>query len=108
MSSLGNTINIEDINIESVDLVAFWDYTAINKECLCNRSLQLPTKNEIDKNHIFRNNIVFGKCGHAFHFECLNNYLKTYGNICPHDQLNWEPIINDYKIKYTVLYDNLK
>lgn len=78
------------INIKNIDIVATWDYTSKNKECICNRSLHLPTVNDIDNKLINRNNIFFGECGHAYHKECLNPYLIKYDNMCPQDRLKWE------------------
>ena len=89
------------INIKNIDLVATWDYTTKNKDCICNRSLHLPTVNELDNKLINRDNILFGNCGHAFHKECINPYLMNNDNICPCDRLKWETKkinIKEYKI----------
>lgn len=91
------------IDIQHIDIVSSWDYISKNKECVCNRSLHLPTVNQIENRNIYRNDITFGECGHAYHTECINSYLKTYNNMCPCDRLPWTSIKNNYKIKYSVL-----
>jgi hypothetical protein len=91
------------INITDLELVALWNYNSKNKECICNRSLHLPTLTQIENNNIYRNDITFGKCGHAFHTECINSYLKTYNNMCPYDRLPFEKSENNSKIKYNMI-----
>lgn len=91
------------IDIKKINIVASWDYTSKNKECVCNRSLHLPTVGQVEKQNIYRNDISFGECGHAYHTECINAYLKAYGGMCPCDRLNWTTVKNDYKIKYSIL-----
>ncbi len=91
------------IKINSIDLVGTWKYTASNKECLCNRSLQFPTTSQIEKKNIFRNNVVFGECNHAFHEECINKHIKTNNNLCPIDNLIWLHKKTTNNIKYSVM-----
>lgn len=76
------------INIKNVDIVATWDYTSKNKDCICNKSLHIPTENEMNNKLINRDNIIFGECGHAFHRECINEYINK-NNICPNDRLDF-------------------
>lgn len=92
-----------EIQILNINLVATWDYETNNKECVCNRSLHLPTVNQIENKNIYRNDITFGECGHGFHTECINSYLKTYNNMCPHDRLPFIKCKNNYKIKYNLI-----
>lgn len=33
--------------------------------------------------------IVLGKCGHAFHYECINKWIQT-SKVCPLCNANWE------------------
>jgi hypothetical protein len=91
------------INVTDLELVASWNYNSKNKECVCNRSIHLPTANQVEKKNIYRNDITFGECGHAFHTECINSYLKTYNNMCPLDRLPFTKSENNYKIKYNVI-----
>lgn len=90
-----------NIKITDLDVIASWKYNSKNSDCVCNRSLQLPMSTQINKKKIYSNNIVFGECGHAFHTECINAYLKTY-NMCPLDKLKFMRIEPNYKIKYNI------
>jgi len=91
------------ITLKNIDLVGCWNYASKNTECVCNRSLQLPTATQIENKNIYRNDIVFGECGHGFHTECINSYTRTYGPMCPHDKLPFTASKNSYKIKYSVI-----
>ncbi len=89
------------IKVNSIDLVGTWKYTSVNTDCICKRSLQLPTENQINKKNIFRNNIVIGECNHGFHNECI--YNKTVCNFCPTDSNIWKPLKLANNIKYTMM-----
>jgi hypothetical protein len=92
------TIKVNDIN-----LIATWNYTSVHSECVCKRSLHLPTVNQVENKNIYRNDIVFGECGHGMHSECLDNYMKVYGKMCPIDKLPWKQQNSNYKIKYSMI-----
>jgi hypothetical protein len=99
-------INIHSINmsaqikINSIDLVGTWKYTAHNSVCICGNSLQLPTKLQIEKKNMFRNNVIIGECGHAFHEDCiLIQPLKK----CPNCTLDWLAAKTTNNIKYTIM-----
>jgi anaphase-promoting complex subunit 11 len=34
--------------------------------------------------------VVFGKCGHAFHLQCVSKWLSGSKNDCPYCRANWE------------------
>lgn len=91
------------IEINKINIVATWDYNTNNKDCVCGKSLHFPSTVQIDKHNIDRNNIAFGDCGHAFHKECINAYLKTNNNTCPLDQKYWMSCKSESNIKYSVL-----
>lgn len=88
------------IKINSIDLVGTWAYTCVNKECLCGSSLQFPTKSQIEKKNMFRNNILIGECGHAFHEQCINKQSK---NKCPNCEVIWSTVKTTNNLKYTVM-----
>lgn len=90
-----------NIKVTDLELVALWNYNSKNKECLCKRSLHIPPVTQVEKKNLYRHNITFGKCNHAFHSDCINSYLKTY-NTCPFDGLEFTRCDNNYKIKYNV------
>ncbi len=86
-----------DFKINSINICAGWSYSSKNQTCICSRPFHLPTANEVQKKVISRNNVVTGECGHAFHKECINNYIKnnlvngTQVSLCPIDHLPWTP-----------------
>ena len=88
------------IKINSIDLVGTWNYTSSNKECLCGCSLQQPTKLQVEKKNMYRNNVIFGECGHAFHDTCIkNNTTKK----CPQCEFIWAPVNTNNNLKYSVM-----
>ena len=92
-----------NIKVTDLELVASWNYNSKNKDCVCNRSIHLPTATQVEKKNLYRNDITFGECGHAFHTECLHSYLKIYNNMCPFDRLPFTKSDNNYKIKYNII-----
>jgi hypothetical protein len=45
---------------------------------------------------------IIGECGHAIHQSCIESYIKTYGNMCPFDKLQWNPMKGDVPTYYVV------
>lgn len=78
-----------DFKITDLDLIGIWTYNAENKTCFCTRDLQAPTQSELLAGKII-NGITFGDCDHAFHDECLEQFIREKGNICPIDQTIWK------------------
>jgi hypothetical protein len=92
------------IKINSIDLVGTWTYIGYNKDCLCGHSLQFPTKSQIEKKNMYRNNVVIGYCGHGFHEECINNKSIKQSIIkCPNCLSDWVAIKTTNNIKYSVM-----
>ncbi len=81
-----------NIKLKNLDCSTVWKYNFpqnTDDNCqICRRSIMAPSHEDINnKNLISR--ISIGKCGHAFHSECVKNYCKK--NIsCPIDYTQWE------------------
>ena len=60
--------------IKKVGIRAYWDIETFNKNCpICTRPLiQLDDNDEI----------AAGKCGHAFHLNCINKWISRKNTCC--------------------------
>ncbi len=73
-------------------------------ECaFCKRNLYEYSYNIITDNKrlLNDNKVIIGKCGHMFHKDCMDSWLKCGNTICPIDKVTWE----EYRIadNYTTL-----
>lgn len=94
------------IQIKSVDFVCIWSYNCDVLDCgICRKRLSLISgiNTNIPKKNIdtkIMNDIIIGKCNHAFHSECFNQ--KQYETIenkkdmtCEVCGVEWENIQNE-------------
>lgn len=74
-------------------------------ECaICKRSILEASYETItnNRNIALENEVTIGKCGHMYHSECINSWLKT-NYICPIDKVGWQPFrIADTTTKLTL------
>ena len=74
-----------------IELASYNKDEVYTKECIiCKMSLFEPSYEMIcdNKNLVNKCEIVIGKCGHMFHGDCLNKWLKTC-DFCPIDKVKW-------------------
>lgn len=77
---------------------------AICKRCVLEASYEIITDNSKINTDI---QITTGKCGHMFHSECINSWLKTC-NICPIDKVKWQTFRNVDTTTKLILNQNEK
>lgn len=75
--------------IQKCSLVTQWAWDTINDCCpICRNSVNEDSiTNENSPN--MTSVVVVGMCGHAFHYECINRWLKNSKN-CPLCNSTWE------------------
>lgn len=69
-----------------------YNKNSLLKDCaICKRSILEASYDTITNNKkiIEENEITIGKCGHMFHSECIDNWLKT-STTCPIDKVKWQ------------------
>lgn len=59
---------------------------------ICKRSLYEPSYDNISENKNIQNepNLILGNCGHIFHHDCMDKWIKSGGKICPIDKVIWQ------------------
>ncbi len=85
-----------NLKLNSLDCTAVWKYNFPQNtggKCqICRRSIMAPSHEDITNNNL-TSKISIGKCGHAFHSDCISNYCKKCVS-CPIDYTNWELLKN--------------
>ncbi len=116
MDEDGDHVNQIIMEIESIDLngnycyapdfeiMSYDDKCEKCTECaFCKRNLYEYSYNIItdNKSILNDNKVIIGKCGHMFHKDCMDSWLKHGNTICPIDKVTWE----EYRIadNYTAL-----
>ena len=105
------TMEIESIDLNGnycyapdFDIMSYDDKCEKCTECaFCKRNLYEYSYNIItdNKSILNDNKVIIGKCGHMFHKDCMDSWLKHGNTICPIDKVTWE----EYRIadNYTAL-----
>lgn len=79
------------VKINKVHIRGLWDWTIQNSNCaICRNQMHEQSPNQNYCNEIYA---VVGKCGHAFHYDCISNWTRTR-NVCPLCNQKWEPTSN--------------
>ena len=63
----------------------------LNECAICKRFILEPSYDSITnaRNIVQESDITIGKCGHMYHSDCINSWLKT-NNTCPIDKVAWQ------------------
>tara|TARA_B100001989_G_C24517941_1_gene454227 strand:+ start:1154 stop:1459 length:306 start_codon:yes stop_codon:yes gene_type:complete len=92
------------VKITNASINAYWVYEFDNENCpLCHKDLMDATQEEIQKKNI-TSKLVVGKCNHAIHENCMNNWKKQGNNFCPIDSTTW---IEKDNIDSTIIINDL-
>lgn len=81
------------LELKQWNAIGFWSWDICSDTCaVCRNSLNEPSI-EYTANPIAANNnglkICFGICGHVFHLDCIQRWLKTR-NVCPLCNKDWD------------------
>lgn len=77
------------MEIQSIELDASVAIKNLNKLCgICQTEINGPSPVNLDKGKI-NTTISIGRCGHGYHTECMDEYLKTGNLSCPEDMVPW-------------------
>ena len=83
-----------NLKLKSLDCIASWKYNfpqnTEDKCQICRRSIMAPSPEDITNNNL-TSKITIGKCGHAYHSYCINNYCNKNVS-CPIDYTQWEKL----------------
>jgi hypothetical protein len=80
-----------NLKLNSLDCTAVWKYNFPQNtggKCqICRRSIMAPSYEDMNANNLV-SRISIGKCGHAYHSECIKNYCRKNVS-CPIDFTHW-------------------
>ena len=78
--------NFDDhVEVLDINLVGFWNFNTHNNTCAICRNYIFEKVNNVCDNE---NHAVVGVCNHAFHYNCISNWLKTRP-VCPLCNCKW-------------------
>ena len=89
LNTTGYYFYCPDLEIENYD--KHLNKKKLLNECaICKRFILESSYDSITSNHniVNESEITIGKCGHMYHSECINSWLKT-NNVCPIDKVAW-------------------
>ena len=85
--------------------------TKNEKDCIiCKRSLYEPSYDQITDNTKLLNeqDIIIGKCGHCYHYDCMQKWLNAGNKNCPIDKVEWHTHRVADSMTKLVLFNNKK
>ena len=75
----------DNLTINQCHIRGYWKWNVHNSTCaICRNYIFEPSINATTNESC----AVVGQCGHAYHFECISNWLKTRHN-CPLCNAKW-------------------
>lgn len=87
------------IKIVQWDAYATWTFDSPETVCsICRDELTTTCINCLNKTNNINCKVSKGKCGHTFHFCCINNWRKK-SNICPICTTSWAVEVDDMNVK---------
>lgn len=95
--------------IVSIDFMVPWSFKTSDQHdncAICRKNLMEPSHEDIKKNKEIHA-VSTGQCGHSFHAECVDQWVKTGQIICPIDKTPWNKIL-DGNTKYAQIGKSLK
>jgi len=79
--------------INNINIISSWGYNlSMNTECTICRC-NLNEDSLFFQDECKKSSIITGICGHIFHEECINPWIKKY-NTCPYCSSTWNKITN--------------
>lgn len=80
------------IEVISWSPVGIWTFNVSNTECqICRNMLTNKCASCLESKNVLQESCLIskGKCGHAFHFHCIQKSIKSGNPLCPNDAVVW-------------------
>jgi len=81
------------VYVKKWNAVAYWAYGNIDSDAcaICTNELMVPCLTTCEANPQTHEecSVVWGQCGHAYHFHCISKWLVKHST-CPLDDLEWD------------------
>jgi RING-box protein 1 len=65
------------VELTEINLLGFWNFNLKNTDCAICRNVLTCSSISNEENNA-KSFIVEGTCGHAFHDDCIGNWLQNY------------------------------
>lgn len=85
MSSITSTSFSDNLKINQCHIRGYWNWNVHNSTCaICRNYIFEPSINSSSNESC----AVVGQCSHAYHYDCISNWIKTRHN-CPLCNAKW-------------------